>query len=229
MKQFGTNYGCFFYPDHLAPLDKDSIIYCIGSGEDISHDLAIAHQLGSCVHIFDPTPKAITHVNYIKNLLDHKDIIRPSPCFGGGDPNYLNKIISTRVDTNKIHMYNYGVYIEDKHVDFYFPDNPNYVSCSIEPGMKGTKCISVPVKKLSTIMKELGHSKIDLLKMDIEGTECDVLEQMVQDKIFPLYLAVEFDMMVKDASRCEKVINILKTNGYSQIHKQDREYTFVKM
>ena len=42
--------------------------------------------------------------------------------------------------------------------------------------MKGEKYIDVNVKKLRSIMNELGHTRIDLLKMDIEGSECDVIE-----------------------------------------------------
>lgn len=32
-------------------------------------------------------------------------------------------------------------------------------------------------------MKELNHTHIDLLKIDIENIECDVLEKMLNDKI----------------------------------------------
>ena len=41
---------------------------------------------------------------------------------------------------------------------------------------------SFEVKTLSTIMKELGHKWVDVLKIDIEGNEWPVLEQMVTDK-----------------------------------------------
>ena len=34
-------------------------------------------------------------------------------------------------------------------------------------------------------MNEYGHNKIDLLKMDIEGSECDVIEDMLNNKIYP--------------------------------------------
>lgn len=37
---------------------------------------------------------------------------------------------------------------------------------------------NVPVKRLSTLMQELGHDHIDLLKMDIEGAEYAVLEDL---------------------------------------------------
>ena len=41
---------------------------------------------------------------------------------------------------------------------------------------------SFEVKTLPTIMKELGHKWVDVLKIDIEGNEWPVLEQMVTDK-----------------------------------------------
>ncbi len=41
---------------------------------------------------------------------------------------------------------------------------------------------SFEVKKLSTIMKELGHKWVDVLKIDIEGNEWPVLEGMIADK-----------------------------------------------
>ena len=41
---------------------------------------------------------------------------------------------------------------------------------------------SIEVKKLSTIMNELGHEWVDVLKMDIEGHEWGVLEGMIADK-----------------------------------------------
>ena len=37
-------------------------------------------------------------------------------------------------------------------------------------------------------MKTYNHSKIDLLKLDIEGSEIDVLNQMLDDEIYPKYL-----------------------------------------
>jgi Methyltransferase FkbM domain len=48
-------------------------------------------------------------------------------------------------------------------------------STSIYPKTNGTK---LPVKRLATIMKELGHTRLDVLKMDIEGDEYDVLRDI---------------------------------------------------
>ena len=37
------------------------------------------------------------------------------------------------------------------------------------------------------------HSKIDVLKMDIEGAAIDVLNNILDEKIFPTQIAVEFE------------------------------------
>ena len=39
----------------------------------------------------------------------------------------------------------------------------------------------IPVKTLATIMKELGHQRINLLKVDVEGGEFTFLEKMIDD------------------------------------------------
>lgn len=42
-------------------------------------------------------------------------------------------------------------------------------------------------------MKELGHTKIDLLKIDIEGAEYKVLASLIKDKVKPGVLCIEYD------------------------------------
>ena len=110
LRRYGTTYGGFYYPENLDYLSERSIVYCVGAGEDISHDLELGHQLGGDVYIFDPTPRAITHAEYIKALLDGREAQRPSPNFGGGDRDYLDKIVSTQMEAKRVHFYDYGLF-----------------------------------------------------------------------------------------------------------------------
>ena len=55
LKRFGTEYGGFYYPENLDGLNSNSIIYCVGAGEDITHDIEIAHKLDS--KVFDEAKK----------------------------------------------------------------------------------------------------------------------------------------------------------------------------
>ena len=229
LRRYGTAYGGFYYPENLDYLSERSIVYCVGAGEDISHDLELGHQLGGNVYIFDPTPRAITHAEYIKALLDGREAQRPSPNFGGGDRDYLDKIVSTQMEAKRVHFYDYGLFTEDKMMKFHFPSVKEHVSMSLladYPG-RGDDFTIVEVKKLSTIMRELGHDRIDLLKLDIEGCECEVLDQMLEEQIFPTYLGVDFDSLNTDREKSMRTINKLQKSGYVLMHQDGPDMSFM--
>ena len=83
MERFGTEYGGFYYPSDLDGLNKNSIIYCIGAGEDISHDIAVSHKTGASIFIMDPTPRAKEHVDLVKKVLKGTQAPVHSKRFGG--------------------------------------------------------------------------------------------------------------------------------------------------
>ena len=232
MKRFGTKYGGFYYPENLDGLDNESIVYCIGAGEDISHDIVLGNKLESKVYIIDPTPRAIEHYELVKNVLEGKNQIIYDKKIGGGEPyEYWKLILENRISTDKIIYKNCGIGVKEGNQKFYLPSNEEYVSCSLVEGMKGDKYINVEVKKLKTIMNELGHNRIDLLKMDIEGSECDVIEDMLKEEIYPKYLAVEFDLgfngeNIKDVEKCKITIEKLIKNNYELIYQNNSDFTF---
>ena len=232
LKLFGSKYGGFYYPEDLKHLNSKSIIYCIGAGEDISHDIEIAHKLNSIVYIFDPTPRSIGHVNYIKDLFNGTVEAIESKRYGGGDLNYINKILNYKIESTNIKFSSYGVHTKNDTLKFYKPTNDEYVSHSLVEGMKSDKFIYVDVKDLPTIMKENNHTNIDLLKIDIEGSECDVIDHMIQNNIFPTYLSVDFDLgyhgeKIKDIQRVNDTIDKLKKYNYSILHNYGSDYSFL--
>jgi len=229
IERFGTIYGGFYYPKDLPQLDENSIIYCVGAGEDITHDVILSYKTNAPVYIFDPTPRAITHVKYVKSVLDGKKEAKENTNFGGGDSNYWNMILSHKVKGNNLILCEYGLNTIDGSVPFYFPINKNYVSCSVLPiGRDSNEYINVPVKTLNTIMKELNHNHIDLLKIDIENIECDVLEKMLNDKIYPTYLSVDFDLLKHNREKCEETIKKLFNNGYKLIKNEGQDCSFFR-
>jgi FkbM family methyltransferase len=234
LKRFGTSYGGFYYPRELYGLNKDSVIYCVGAGEDISHDIELAKQLDSNVYIFDPTPRSINHVKYIKDLFDNTAEVVNDKRYGGGDVNYLSNIMNNRIDSSKVIFYDYGLYTCDGEQKFYMPSNKDYVSCSVVEGMKSNDYISVNMKTLKTIMNELGHNNVDLLKIDIEGCECDVIEQIIAQNIFPRYLAVDFDLgwtgeSIRNPQKCYDTIQFLQNNNYKILHNEGPDFSFMYM
>jgi|TARA_Y100000389_G_scaffold47764_1_gene42943 FkbM family methyltransferase len=227
--RIGTHYGGFYYPEDLPGLNETSVIYCVGAGEDISHDVILSSKAKCPVHIFDPTPRAIEHVKLVKDVLDEKREPVHSKRFGGADSNYWNIIQSHKVKGDNLKLYEYGLSTNDDVVPFYFPKNSHYVSCSVIPlGRKTVSDINVPVKTLNTIMSELNHDHIDLLKIDIENIECDVVDKMLNDNIYPTYLSVDFDLWNHNRARCREVINKLAHYGYAIIKQTNQDISFIR-
>lgn len=225
IERYGTEYGGFYYPSRLPKLN---VIYCVGAGEDITHDVILSNKTNSKVHIFDPTPRAIEHVKYVKDVLGSKRVPLSDKRFGGGAEDYWDIILSHPVQEDFLVLHKYGLSTEDGIVKFYFPNNTEHVSCSILPNGRSSEYINVPVKTLKTIMNELGHDHIDLLKIDVENIECDVLEKMIEDNICPTYLSVDFDLWNHNRSRCIDVINNLIQYGYRLIKQTGQDFSFFK-
>lgn len=228
IKRFGTNYGGFYYPEDLKYLNKDSIVYCVGAGEDISHDLEIATTLKSNVHIFDPTPRSIEHLDLIYSVIDDNKNIVMDEKVGGGDPLYWDYVVNSDIKKEQIHFYHYGVGPECGTLKFYQPVNPNHVSHSLISKEQNSSFIEVEIKDIITIMKELGHTHIDLLKMDIEGSEFGVISHMLDNNILPTYIAVEFHPhKINSNENYNLIIGSLLSKGYSLLHRKNNDYTFV--
>lgn len=85
----------------------------------------------------------------------------------------------------------YGLADFDGEAVFFPPKNPAHMSHTIVPGGALDR-IALPVKRLKSIMAELGHDHVDLLKMDIEGAEYGVIRDMEASGVLPAQVLVEF-------------------------------------
>ena len=88
----------------------------------------------------------------------------------------------------------------------------------------------VHTKTLEDIMEENHHSHIDLLKLDIEGAEVRVLKNMLDSKIYPKYLCIEFDLMLKGIDHGNETVSIidkLKNCGYIELKNDDLNITYI--
>ena len=88
------------------------------------------------------------------------------------------------------------------------------------------------VKKLASIMKMLGHNYVDILKLDIEGAEYCVIKDIMESKIFPSQILIEFHHRFRGYSiyNTKNTINLLKQNGYQIFNISDslEEYSFIR-
>lgn len=61
LKRYGSDYGGWKIDD--SEINKNSIIYSFGIGEDASFDLELINTFGCLIHAYDPTPKSKKWVN----------------------------------------------------------------------------------------------------------------------------------------------------------------------
>lgn len=168
-------------------LNENSIVYSFGIGKDISFDKVMLSKHKCKLFAFDPTPKSI-------DWLKKQDL----------PPNFS--------------FYEYGIGIKTESIDFYLPNDPDHVSGSatIQTNISMEKSIKVQMNSFSDIIKELKHNHIDVLKMDIEGSEYAVLEDIINSNVVIDQILVEFhDRFFKDGiEKSKKTVSTLRKNGY---------------
>ena len=227
MIKLGTNYGGWAIPKDIN-LNENSIIYSGGVGEDISFDLLLSDKYDSNILLIDPTKRAKIHYNEIINYYKTKI----NNFSGDIQKDYLPIIQKLKPNFDKINYLNIGIWDKEEDLKFYKQSNEQYVSQSLINGMFSNNYEIVKTKSIKQIMKENNHNKIDLLKLDIEGAEIKVLEQMLIDEIYPKYLCIEFDLFLKKKDNnngTRNIVNKLLNIGYKILLNDNMNITFVKL
>ncbi len=200
---FGSKFAGFYVIPSL--LNEASIVYSFGVGVNISFDEELMRRFSCNVFAFDPTPQSI-------------------------------RFIEEKTCPSSFCFYPVGLYTFDGNIDFYLPEDPGYISGSMLNRWQSQQQqfrVSVPVKTFSTIVNELHHTKIDLLKMDIEGSEYEVIDDILHSGIEIVQLLIEVHHRFEqiDNSQTRLLIRKLNAAGYqiAAISASREEYTFVKL
>lgn len=140
--------------------------------------------------------------------------------------------IKSQKENSKFLFYPVALSDKDGELIFYAPVDPKNISHTSIP-VGNTTEVKVQGNKLSTFMKKLGHTEIDLLKIDIEGFEYQVIQNILDEKIYPKQLLVEFHHFFPNVGNrpTEQMIEVLKDNGYKLFSISDSfcEYSFKYM
>ncbi|MEM6393195.1 MAG: FkbM family methyltransferase [Planctomycetota bacterium] len=181
----------------LSLIGPESVVMCFGVGGDASFDLALIERTGCRVHAFDPTPRARS--------------------FGQ----------QTAEEHPAFVFHEVGLWSSDTELEFFEPAREGHVSYSATNLQGTSKSVRCPVKRLSTLMGELGVDRVDLLKIDVEGAEYEGLSGMLDDGIRPGVLGVEFDQPVP-MRQTRKMLDRLRGEGYAVVAIRGWNYTLVR-
>ena len=133
------------------------------------------------------------------------------------------EFIKNQILPQQLIIHEYALSDYDGELTLYPPKNSNHVSYSTISKYEMDCGSKFPVRKLSTIMNQLQHDKIDLLKMDIEGAEYDVIENLITSNIKPCQLLIEFHhrFLSFGIEKTKAAISSLKSNGYKIFYVSD--------
>lgn len=219
MKRFGTKYGGWNIPIDIN-LTNNSIIYSAGVGEDISFDILISDAYNPNIFLIDPTNRASKHYSEIQDFY----INHISSFTGDIQKDYIKMIENCKPNFTKFNYIKKGLWTCNDKLKFYKPLNEKYVSHTLIENMYSNNYEIVDVDSIKNIMLSLNHTYIDILKLDIEGSEIVVLNQMLDDNIFPKYICVEFDLYLKNVdhkNETSSIISRLKEHGYIMLENDN--------
>ena len=199
-KWFGSEYGGFFVCEQILKNRDQVVVYSCGIGKDISFDAEIMKKYKQS-EIFAFDPTPIS-MKWIENQ-KLPDNFYFSP-IGISDKNGIEKMYFP-----KKYGVSYGIFSWDS-------ENKDQ--------------IMVETQTIESIAEEHGHKFIDILKMDIEGSEFVVLNSLDFKKIQFGQILVEFhERFLENGNKVlEKTIAILEENGYECFAvSDDFEYSFI--
>ncbi len=193
--------------DNFPPKDKPCIVYDMGIREQPQFGEIMATKYGCEVHAFDPSPVSVEWAEKeLPESLKNNPKYTFHPYGVGG------------VDGN-IRLYNYTwQQVSILRIPVTVSSECDKHGCElIDPKQDS---FMLPVKTLGTIMRELGHSYISMLKLDVEGSEWAFLEQALDsmgcppvDQMSIEYHHYTFDNRYGGVSTPE--VNTLTTMLYS--------------
>jgi FkbM family methyltransferase len=223
LARLGTAYGGWWIPLDCSP----TICYSAGAGEDISFDVELAKRFRSSIRIIDPTPRAIEHFQKLQNAV------------ASNQPFAINNSATdfytlSATDLACLHFVPYGLASEDTDMRFYKPRDPAHVSCSVLNLQKTEDFFMALCYRLESLMHRFGDTHIDLLKLDIEGAEYSVLDDLIHSKLLPPVLLVEFDeahtpLDSNAHTRIDQRIRALEKSGMHCIFVESSNATFIRI
>lgn len=178
-------------------MTADWICYCGGVGEDITFDLGIIERFGCAVYAFDPTPRAIAFVT------------------------------SHAADQARFVFRPVGLWSEDTSLPFFAPRDPSHVSHSAVNLQRTDTFFEADVRSIPTLMRDLGHERIDLLKLDIEGAEHRVIRSLLDAGVRPTVVCLEIDQPVRPWTFWRTVRRIRRA-GYDLVAVDHWNLTFIR-
>lgn len=205
IKRSGTSYGGWMYLSDI--ITNNSIIYSFGIGKDLSWDINLIREKNCHIFGFDNTPMSN---KWFSQVQQHQPELKR---FFHKQPYLLANYDGVMTVNLPV---NHGIsFVNTKNSKLKFKSKPYTLQC----------------RTLKTLMKMLNHERIDILKIDVEGAEFDIFNELVKEysndmtSLIPAcQLLIEFHVRFFDKPNLRistiKNLNIL---GFEEIYSDNLE------
>lgn len=125
----------------------------------------------------------------------------------------------------RFHFNPVGIWPRDETVEFFEPDYGDQNFSAVDLHQTG-KSFGAPCRSVSSLMAEAGHDHLDLLKLDIEGSEYEVIRGLCAEGVSISVMCVEFH---KDPgiAHMKEAARTLREAGFAPAHQEGYDVTFV--
>ncbi|MGK2936204.1 MAG: FkbM family methyltransferase [Solirubrobacteraceae bacterium] len=157
--------GDLSYGGYLLPTDalsSSSVCYLAGTGTDITFDLLLIARFGCQIHAFDPVPAAARYVE-----------------------------VAARYEP-RLTFHPMALWRADEELQFHAPREAGFVSHSAVNLHDTPVAFSAAGRSVRSLMHELDHERVDLLKISAEGSEHAIVEGTLADGVRPRVVCIEF-------------------------------------
>lgn len=185
-------------------LTPASVVYSVGIGADVDWDLAMIAEFGVVVHGFDPTPESVAWVR--EQELPERFVFHPL-----------------------------GLATHDGTLSLYPPKRAGRINFSVEKLEYVTDAhqpVEMPVARLQSLMHDLGHTHVDVLKIDIEGGEFDVIPAILESgvSIGQLLVEIHYHFPSRRLDDAVEMVKELRQHGFQCFYISPRalEFGFVR-
>ena len=212
VKGYGNKYGGYcIATDRLKDRDAGSIVvYSFGIGEDLSFSEELLNDDGFGdrieIYAFDPTPRSAKYVGQHRLSSD-----------------------------KRFHFSRIGIADHNGEGKLFLPKNPEFVSGALErhEDLSASEVAEVELRTIGDIAKDQGHDEIDILKLDVEGTEFSVMHDVLESGISIGQICVEIhDRMYPDGFfRLKHMLEDMYSHEYRIVHVSGshEELTFIRV
>jgi FkbM family methyltransferase len=206
VREFGSKYGRWGID--ASRLSSQATIASFGLGEDVSFEQSILDAFGCRIYGFDPTPRSI---HYVRDHLKH--------------PKFMHHPVALAPHRGTLRFALPPAAAADQ-------TSASAVADYRRDGDPGA--IEMPCVDLRGALALARISRVDVLKMDIEGMEYDVLEQAMKDRSLEevQQVLVEFHHFLPglNPEKTRHAIRRLHAAGFeiAWIGRTNHEYLFLK-